>query len=303
MSGIERELAELERRVGVVEEGVKTNSEDLKTLDATFKSFEQSLSDAEGEIDLLEIKQTQQDQAISEAEDSVSDNWSMVNDIDQKLIEREENSLSNKGGTVNGPLTAAAFGVPNTDVTQAKGLSLLGGATEGVIQYGAFIGSTVTYGKHGRVQGDVAMYLKMSGASDRGWIFRLGADNVASISGNGDMRIDGGGLASTDMRAYSDRRLKHTIEPIENALDKINQIGGYTFNRVDKEGDKRYAGVIAQEMLKVLPEVVSLDVERDRYAVSYGSIVALLIQGVKEQDARLKAIEILAQSKKAEGDV
>lgn len=297
MAGIERELAELERRVDVVEEGVKDNSNELKTLDATFKQFQQTLSGAEGEIDLLEIKQNQQDTAIGEAEEQVSESWNKVNEIDQKLKDRDENSLSEKGGVINGPLTANAFGIPNVDVTQAKGLSLLGGATEGILQYGAFIGSTVTYGKHGRVQGDVAMYLKMSGGSDRGWVFRMGADNVASISGNGDMRIDGGGLASTDMRAYSDRRLKRSIEPIENALDKINQIGGYTFTRVDKEGDKRYAGVLAQEMMKVLPEVVSLDEERNRYAVAYGNIAGLLIQGIKEQDARIKALEILVLAK------
>ncbi|MFP9184313.1 tail fiber domain-containing protein, partial [Enterococcus faecalis] len=85
----------------------------------------------------------------------------------------------------------------------------------------------------------------------------------------------GGGLANTDMRGYSDRRLKRDIKVIPDALDKINHIGGYTFTRVDKDSDKRYAGVLAQEVMEVLPEVVSLDAERDRYAVAYGNLVGL----------------------------
>lgn len=296
--GIERELAELERRTTELENGVNGNKVTLQTLQGTFNEFKDTLLNAEGEIQLLGVKQDQQDVAIGEAEDSVSDTWDKVNGIDQALKDREENSLTNKGGVVNGPITATAFGVPNTDVTKAKGISLLGGATLANLSYGAFIGSTVTYGKHGQVQGDIATYFQMSGASNRGWIFRLGNDNVASISGNGDMRLDGGGLANTDMRGYSDRRLKRDIKVIPDALDKINRIGGYTFTRVDKDSDKRYAGVIAQEVMEVLPEVVSLDTERDRYAVAYGNLVGLLIQGIKEQDARLKALEILAAEKR-----
>lgn len=296
--GIERELAELERRTTELENGVNGNKVTLQTLQGTFNEFKDTLLNAEGEIQLLGVKQDQQDVAIGEAEDSVSDTWDKVNGIDQALKDREENSLTNKGGVANGPITATAFGVPNTDVTKAKGISLLGGATLANLSYGAFIGSTVTYGKHGQVQGDIATYFQMSGASNRGWIFRLGNDNVASISGNGDMRLDGGGLANTDMRGYSDRRLKRDIKVIPDALDKINRIGGYTFTRVDKDSDKRYAGVIAQEVMEVLPEVVSLDTERDRYAVAYGNLVGLLIQGIKEQDARLKALEILASEKR-----
>lgn len=292
--GIERDLADLERRTGELETKVAGNSDDIKNLETTFNDFSNTLSGAETELDILELKQDEQDNNIGEAESGLNDAWTKVNKVEQDLIDREENSLTSKGGVINGPLTAKSFGVKNPDVTIARGINLLGGAIDAPPKYGAFVGSTVTYGKHGQVQGDIAMYLQMTGATNRGWIFKLGNNNVASISGTGDFRIDGGGLSNTDMRAYSDRRLKREIKTIPNALEKICSIGGYTFTRVDKENSKRYTGVIAQELLKVLPEVVTLDEERQRYAVAYGNIVGLLIQGIKEQNARIDAIEQLA---------
>lgn len=90
---------------------------------------------------------------------------------------------------------------------------------------------------------------------------------------------DGSILASDDITAFSDRRIKENITPIENALDKLSQISGYTYNKVGQH--KRSAGVIAQEVLEVLPEVVS-EHEDGILSVAYGNMVALLIEAVKE---------------------
>lgn len=95
----------------------------------------------------------------------------------------------------------------------------------------------------------------------------------ATLTGNLDV--------SGDVTAYSssDRRLKMDIVPIASALEKIQAIGGYTYTRVDS--GKREAGVIAQEIQAVLPEIV---VEREHgvLAVDYPKLVALLIEAVKE---------------------
>jgi uncharacterized protein YjbI with pentapeptide repeats len=89
---------------------------------------------------------------------------------------------------------------------------------------------------------------------------------------------------ANDFKASSDRRLKKDFQLISSALDKIHQISGYTFSRLT--GEKRFAGVIAQEMQAVLPEVV--DTDADGFLnVSYGNIVALLIQGIKELDDKV----------------
>ena len=89
--------------------------------------------------------------------------------------------------------------------------------------------------------------------------------------------------AGGNVTAYSDIKLKENIEVIPNALDKVKQIRGVTFTRNDQEDkDLRHAGVIAQEVEKVLPEVVGYDENKDIKTVSYGNMVGLLIEAVKE---------------------
>jgi hypothetical protein len=104
----------------------------------------------------------------------------------------------------------------------------------------------------------------------------------------------------------SDRNLKINITPINNALTKLNQISGYTyeFARNEKEiakGQKPVpsAGVIAQEVEKILPEAVS---NKDgQYMVNYSAITPLLIQSIKEQQLVIeelkKRIELLETKK------
>ncbi len=90
--------------------------------------------------------------------------------------------------------------------------------------------------------------------------------------------------ASGDITAFatlSDRSLKENIEPIENALDKVNSIGGYTFNYIDAPEKGRVPGVIAQELQQVLPEAV-YETEEGKMAVRYDNTIALLIEAIKE---------------------
>jgi hypothetical protein len=103
-------------------------------------------------------------------------------------------------------------------------------------------------------------------------------------------------IASGNITSLSDRRIKKDIKHIEGALDKVTQIGGYTFIRTDESNkDQRQSGVIAQEMLKVLPEVVHISEETGYYSVSYGNITALLIEALKEERIeRLKLEERIA---------
>jgi len=86
--------------------------------------------------------------------------------------------------------------------------------------------------------------------------------------------------ASGDISAYSDMRMKTNLEPIPEALKKIEAITGYTFNRKDDPTGKRFAGVVAQEIQEVLPEVVYRN--GDTVSVAYGNISALLIEAIKE---------------------
>ena len=104
------------------------------------------------------------------------------------------------------------------------------------------------------------------------------------------MATTGTFTATGSIAANSDRRLKSNIEPITDALEKVDKISGYTFTRNDIETHPRQAGVIAQEILEVLPEVVNKD-DNGMYTVAYGNITALLIQALKEEKKKREALE------------
>jgi hypothetical protein len=92
--------------------------------------------------------------------------------------------------------------------------------------------------------------------------------------------------ASGNITAYSDERFKTNIHPIVNALEKVGQMRGVTYET--KEEGRRRIGVIAQEIEKIIPEVVLTDDTEDHYkSVDYGNIVAVLIEAVKELKAKV----------------
>lgn len=99
---------------------------------------------------------------------------------------------------------------------------------------------------------------------------------------------------SGNVTAYSDIRVKTNIEKIDNALDKVCQLSGYTFDRTDTTEVKRQTGVIAQELVKVLPEAVTGGPTEDNpdalYSVAYGNIVGLLIEAIKELKAEVEEL-------------
>ena len=98
---------------------------------------------------------------------------------------------------------------------------------------------------------------------------------------------------SGDVTAFStsDERLKDNVTPIGSAIDKINQIGGYEFDwNNNSEHSGHDVGVIAQEIEKVLPEVV-VDRDTGYKAVRYEKIVALLIQAIKEQQLQIDELK------------
>jgi hypothetical protein len=121
------------------------------------------------------------------------------------------------------------------------------------------------------------------------------------ISGSGrfrsDVQISGSLSVVGDVVAYStsDERLKENIQPIQNALNKVESISGNTYDWKDGFNEihpytGHDVGVIAQELEKVLPEGV---IERDNgyKAVNYEKIVPLLIQAIKELNEKIKQLE------------
>jgi len=127
-------------------------------------------------------------------------------------------------------------------------------------------------------------------SSDTGRFKSLGI-NVAPSG------VAGAILATNDVVAFasSDERLKENLEPIGSAIEKVEQITGYTYNWIPMEdihvyGNMKDIGVIAQEVEKVLPEIVS-DRENGYKAIKYDKLTAVLIQAVKELSEKVKQLE------------
>jgi hypothetical protein len=96
--------------------------------------------------------------------------------------------------------------------------------------------------------------------------------------------------ASHDIAAFSDITVKKEVKRIENAIEKVKELNGYTYVRTDDETGTRRAGVIAQEVQKVLPEVVSANPD-GTLNVAYSNMIALLIEGMKEQQATIEKLQ------------
>lgn len=118
-----------------------------------------------------------------------------------------------------------------------------------------------------------------------------GIDYLLSVnSENGDLVTEG------NVTAYgspSDIRLKESIETISDPISKVQQLRGVTFTY--KKDGKRSTGLIAQELQKVLPEVVytteDLHTKEEHLAVRYGNTVGLLVEAIKEQQQQIETLK------------
>ena len=201
-------------------------------------------------------------------------------------------NISVVGTTVNldNDLTLTGGSVTAADVTLTGTIT----AATGTFVYQIFESSStiITSGSNifGDAEGDNQIFT--------GSILQTGSITTNGIGvGTAPSGVVGAILATNDVVAFasSDERLKENVASIENAVEKVEAIGGYTYNWIPMEGvhvygDMKDIGVIAQEVEKVLPELVS-DRENGYKAVKYDKLTAVLIEAVKELSARVKELE------------
>jgi hypothetical protein len=114
----------------------------------------------------------------------------------------------------------------------------------------------------------------------------IGTTNPTSkLTVQGDVLVSGV-ITSTDYNCSSDINLKENIQPIENPIDKVLNITGVSFDW--KEDGRSSMGVIAQEVERVLPELVS---GSDTKTVNYNGLIGLLIEVVKEQQREINTLK------------
>jgi len=131
---------------------------------------------------------------------------------------------------------------------------------------------------------------------------------ILNNAGSWSLRCDNNGNATAtgNLTAYSDVRLKENIRTVDGALDKVKAIRGVYFDR--KDTGESSMGVIAQEIEEVLPEVVQTqdarseknpDALQDLKTVSYGNMVGLLIEAIKDQQKEIEEMRSEIQTLKS----
>jgi len=130
--------------------------------------------------------------------------------------------------------------------------------------------------------------------TDVGMRFYTNQAEDMRLTDGGDLHVDGNiiGYSST----ISDQRLKGNINKIENALDKLMQISGYTFT-YNHDG-KQSAGVIAQEVENIMPSAVQStnlvfndDNDVEFKTVQYDQLTGLLIEAIKDLKAEIEELK------------
>ncbi len=119
--------------------------------------------------------------------------------------------------------------------------------------------------------------------SSANWNFKnTVGTNVVTISNGGAL------VASGDVTAFSDARVKENVETIPNALESVKQMRGVIYNKIG--ADTQSVGVIAQELEEVVPQLVHTD-EEGMKSVAYGNITAVLIEAIKEQQVQIEELK------------
>ena len=118
----------------------------------------------------------------------------------------------------------------------------------------------------------------------------IGADSNPSVA----LHVTGEGYFTSNITAYysSDITLKDNVRPIESAIFKVQQIRGVTFDWNEKSSKLQQekghdVGLIAQEVEKVLPEVIQIR-EDGIKAIAYEKVVPLLVEAIKEQQTLIE---------------
>jgi len=95
-------------------------------------------------------------------------------------------------------------------------------------------------------------------------------------------------MYATKFIKVPDERLKENIQPLSGALSTVLQLQGKQYRLIDESVDQTDIGLIAQDVEKVLPEIVS-ESEDGYKAIAYQSLTAVLIEAMREQQQQITA--------------
>jgi hypothetical protein len=188
--------------------------------------------------------------------------------LTNKTIAAGVNTIS---GLTNANLSGSA-GITTANLAQytISGISLGGNLAS--LNFGSYINNNGTY----------------NGSTSRSVSIAATSVNTANTLVARDISGDftAGTITATDFNSTSDISVKENISTFENGLGVINQLRGVNYNW--KESGKKSIGVIAQELEKVLPELVK---DGEIKSVNYNGLVGVLIEAVKELSAEVEELK------------
>ena len=229
-------------------------------------------------------------------------NW-YLDDFNLTGISSYSNSASGTYSTAMGYGTLAsgaystAMGALSTasgDGSTAMGLSTIASGANSTAMGSSTTASdfaSVVIGQYNSSGSSVTNNATSFNTANTAFVIGNGADSsnksdAFKVMFNGDTTVSNDLTVSGDVVISSDARLKSNIESLGSTLSKLLQIDGKSYEMKGKQK----IGVLAQEIKEVFPELVSED-DNEMLAVNYQGLVPVLINALKEQDAKMKEQE------------
>jgi hypothetical protein len=106
---------------------------------------------------------------------------------------------------------------------------------------------------------------------------------------NCNVNVNGTVFSQGSFVTTSDKTVKIDLTPIKEPLERVEKINGYTYLRVDT--GKRETGLVAQEVLDILPEVVNASSDSPLLSIAYGNMAGLFVEAIKELHTKVQRLE------------
>ena len=198
-------------------------------------------------------------------------------------------------------ITGAATTIASSDLTVSRALT---SNASGKVEVSAVTSTELGYldGVTSPVQTQLDSKLSSSGnittggniiIPDSGTVGSSTDNDAMTIASNGNVTFSQDLNVSGDITVSSDQRLKSNIKSLGSTISKLMQIDGKTYTT--RNNGKEKIGILAQEVQKVFPELVSED-DNEMLAVNYQGLVPVLINALKEQDEKINRLEMLVET-------
>ena len=206
-----------------------------------------------------------------------------------KITSGEVASVAGKAGVVT--LTKSDVGLANVDNTADSSKSVAYAArltTARAINGIPFNGSAnITVADATKLPlsgGTLTGALKVNNATASTSATTGAITTTGGVGIGGALFTTGAITSANNITAYSDSRIKDNIIVIDDALNKVSKLKGVTYNRIDVDDkDKRYVGLIAQDVQSVMPEAVNVNNDEiNTLSVDYQGLIGLLVESIKE---------------------